>query len=346
MTHTTRIITAPSPGGPEALRVETRELAPARPGEVLIDVAAAGVNRPDVFERMGLYPPPPGAPEGLGLEVSGHVRETGEGVTHVRPGDPVVALTAGGGYADIARADAGCVLPAPEGVDLIHAAGLPETVFTVWSNVFDRARLQPGERFLVHGGASGIGTTAIQMAKAHGAHVIATAGTAEKCDLCRQLGADLALNYRTDDWVPAVKDFGGADVILDMVGGDYAARNLSVLNTDGRLVMIAFLQGARGARSDAGHAQASDAHRLHPAQPPGWRKGGDRQRRARSGLAMDRRRQAASRDRFGVCGGRRRQSPCPHGRHGACREDFADALTARLQTDVFIAARAGYKHGE
>jgi NADPH:quinone reductase len=245
MIHSTRIITAPVPGGPDALRIEARDLSPARPGEVLIDVAAAGVNRPDVFERMGLYPPPPGAPEGLGLEVSGHVRQTGEGVTHVRPGDPVVALTAGGGYSDVARADAGCVLPAPDGVDLVHAAGLPETVFTVWSNVFDRARLQPGERFLVHGGASGIGTTAIQMAKAHGAHVVATAGTEEKCDLCRQLGADLALNYRKEDWVQAVKDFGGADVILDMVGGDYAARNLSVLNTDGRLVMIAFLKGAR-----------------------------------------------------------------------------------------------------
>lgn len=245
MSLSTRIITAPSPGGPDALRVETRDLAPAGPGEVLIDVAAAGVNRPDVFERMGLYPPPPGAPEGLGLEVSGHVRETGAGVTHVKPGDPVVALTAGGGYADIARADAGCVLPAPAGLDIVDAAGLPETVFTVWSNVFDRARLQPGERFLVHGGASGIGTTAIQMAKAHGAHVITTAGTPEKCDLCRTLGADLALNYRSDDWVQAVKDFGGADVILDMVGGDYAARNLSALNMDGRLVMIAFLKGAR-----------------------------------------------------------------------------------------------------
>jgi len=245
MTHTTRIVTAPSPGGPDALRIETLELAPAGPGEVLIDVAASGVNRPDVFERMGLYPPPPGAPNGLGLEVSGHVREAGAGVSHVKPGDPVVALTAGGGYSDIARADAGCVLPTPDGVDLVHAAGLPETVFTVWSNVFDRARLQSGERFLVHGGASGIGTTAIQMAKAHGAHVIATAGSPEKCDLCRQLGADLALNYRSDDWVQAVKDFGGADVILDMVGGDYAARNLSVLNTDGRLAMIAFLKGAR-----------------------------------------------------------------------------------------------------
>lgn len=245
MIHSTRIITAPAPGGPDALRIETRDLSPAGPGEVLIDVVAAGVNRPDVFQRMGLYPPPPGAPEGLGLEVSGHVRETGGGVTHVRAGDAVVALTAGGGYADIARADAGCVLPAPPGLDLIDAAGLPETVFTVWSNVFDRARLQPGERFLVHGGASGIGTTAIQMAKAHGAFVIATAGSADKCDLCRALGADLVLNYRTEDWADAVRASGGADVILDMVGGDYAARNVSLLNLDGRLVMIAFLKGAQ-----------------------------------------------------------------------------------------------------
>ncbi|KAA5803746.1 NAD(P)H-quinone oxidoreductase [Alkalicaulis satelles] len=245
MSRRTRIITTPAPGGPDALKIETRELDPPGPGEVLIDVAAAGVNRPDVFERMGLYPPPPGAPEGLGLEVSGHVRETGEGVDHLRPGDAVVALAAGGGYADIARADMGCVLHAPQGVDLIHAAGLPETVFTVWTNVFDRARLQPGERLLVQGGASGIGTTAIQMAAAHGARIAATAGSEDKCALCRELGAELALNYRNDDWETALRESGGADVILDMVGGDYTARHLSLLNTEGRLVMIAFLKGAR-----------------------------------------------------------------------------------------------------
>jgi len=219
-------------------------LPPARPGEVLIDVAAAGVNRPDVFERMGLYPPPPGAPDGLGLEVSGTVRDAGQGAPFAK-GDRVVALVAGGGYADIARADAGSVLPAPEGVDLITAAGLPETVFTVFSNVFMTGNLKPGEAFLVHGGASGIGTTAIQMAKAHGARVFATAGSPEKCELAGALGADRVFNYQETDWAAGVKDAGGADVILDMVGGDYVGRNLSVLNTDGRLIFIAFLKGSR-----------------------------------------------------------------------------------------------------
>ncbi|MCR9129736.1 MAG: NAD(P)H-quinone oxidoreductase [Alphaproteobacteria bacterium] len=242
--HPTRIITAPEPGGPDALKIEERMLAPARPGEVLIDVAAAGVNRPDVFERMGFYPPPPGAPEGLGLEVSGTVREAGEG-TSFKAGDPVVALVAGGGYADIARADAGSVLPAPEGVDLVDAAGLPETVFTVFSNVFMTGGLKPGETFLVHGGASGIGTTAVQMAKAHGATVLATAGSEEKCALASSLGADQVFNHRETDWSAGVKEAGGADVILDMVGGDYIEKNLSVLNLDGRLIFIAFLKGAR-----------------------------------------------------------------------------------------------------
>lgn len=219
-------------------------LAPAGPGEVLIDVAAAGVNRPDVFERMGFYPAPPGAPEGLGLEVSGTVREAGEGVSYT-PGDKVVALVAGGGYSDIARADAGSVLPAPKGVDLVDAAGLPETVFTVFANVFMSGALKSGETLLVHGGASGIGTTAIQMAVANGSTVFATAGSDERCALIRELGARQAFNYKTDDWVRGVKDAGGAEVVLDMVGGDYIEKNLSVLNMDGRLVFIAFLGGSR-----------------------------------------------------------------------------------------------------
>lgn len=244
MAHRTRIVTAPQPGGPDALRIEERTLAPAGPGEVLIDVAAAGVNRPDVFERMGLYPPPKGAPEGLGLEVSGTVREAGEGAPF-KTGEKVVALVAGGGYADIARAKAGSVIAAPEGVDLVDAGGLPETVFTVWVNVFDRARLAPAEHFLVHGGTSGIGTTAIQMAKAQGAMVMTTAGTDEKCALALKLGADLAVNYKTGDWEGEVKAAGGADVILDMVAGDYVQKNLNVLRTDGRISTIAFLKGAR-----------------------------------------------------------------------------------------------------
>ena len=242
--HVTRIVTVPQPGGPDALRIEERRLEPAGPDEVLIDVAAAGINRPDVFERLGLYPPPPGAPDGLGLEVSGTVREAGDGVDF-KAGDKVVALLAGGGYADIARAKAASTLPAPAGVDLVKAGGLPETVFTVFANAFMAAGLQPGERFLVHGGASGIGTTAVQMAKAYGCTVAATAGSAEKCALVQSLGADAVFNYREDDWAGEVKAQGGADVVLDMVGGDYVEKNLSVLNADGRLSMIAFLKGSR-----------------------------------------------------------------------------------------------------
>lgn len=240
-----RIVTAPEPGGPEKLVVKQVELAPPAADEVLIDVAASGVNRPDVFERMGFYPAPEGAPEGLGLEVSGTVRAIGDEVTAYKPGDRVVALVSGGGYADVARAKMGNVLPAPDGVDLVNAAGLPETVFTVWTNVFDAGALQPGERFLVHGGVSGIGSTAIQMAKAHGAHVIATAGGADRAQACLELGANRAFDYHAEDWSAAIRDEGGADVILDMVGGDYVQKNLNCLNRFGRLVMIAFLKGSR-----------------------------------------------------------------------------------------------------
>jgi putative PIG3 family NAD(P)H quinone oxidoreductase len=243
--YATRIVTAPEPGGPDALRVEEITLDPPGPGEILIRIAAAGVNRPDVIERMGFYPPPSGAPKGLGLEVSGTVLALGEGVSGFDTGQSVCALVAGGGYADIARAPAGSVLPVPEDMDIIAAAGLPETVFTVWTNVFEAGALKPGERLLVHGGSSGIGTTAIQMAKAHGAIVTATAGSTDKCDICRRLGADHVFNYREDAWVEGVKAAGGADVILDMVGGDYVAKNLAVLNRFGRLVQIAFLKGSR-----------------------------------------------------------------------------------------------------
>jgi NADPH2:quinone reductase len=177
--------------------------------------------------------------------VSGTVRALGEGVTEFAIGDPVVALVSGGGYADVARAKAGSVLPAPDGVSLVDAAGLPETVFTVWTNVFDAGALKPGERFLVHGGASGIGTTAIQMAKAHGAYVIATAGGPDRAQLCRDLGADRAFDYHAEDWSAAISAEGGADVILDMVGGDYVQKNLNCLNRLGRIVMIAFLKGSR-----------------------------------------------------------------------------------------------------
>jgi NADPH2:quinone reductase len=214
-------------------------------GEILIKVAAAGVNRPDVLQRMGGYPPPPGAPNTMGLEVAGEVAALGAGVARWKLGDKVTALLGGGGYAEYARAPEGSVLPAPKGLSLEEAAGLPETVFTVWANVFESGALKPGEAFLVHGGASGIGTTAIQMAHAHGAaKIFATAGDDEKCRTCERLGAR-AINYRSEDWAAIVRAEGGVDVVLDMVGGEYVQKNLQALNMFGRCVQIAFLQGSR-----------------------------------------------------------------------------------------------------
>ena len=236
------------PGGPEVLEPVALPVPEPGTGELRIKVAAAGVNRPDVFQRMGMYPPPPGASELPGLEVSGVVDAIGEGVTRYRPGDAVVALLAGGGYAEHAIAPEATTLPAPEGIPLVDAAGLPETVFTVWSNVFERAYLDRGEWLLVHGGTSGIGTTAIQLARAFDAHVIATAGTDEKCRFCKELGADAAVNYRREDFVErvrAVTGGRGVDVVLDMVGGDYVPRNIAALAEGGRHVSIAFLKGPK-----------------------------------------------------------------------------------------------------
>lgn len=241
----TRIVIAERPGGPEVLTLHEIATPQPGPGQVLVKVAAAGVNRPDLLERMGLYPPPPGAPPGLGLEVSGEVAAVGAGVLGLAAGDRVCALLAGGGYGDFALAEEGAVLALPTGVDLRAAAGLPEAVFTVWANVFELGRLARGETLLVHGGASGIGVIAIQMAAALGARVLATAGTAEKCALCAALGAARAINYRADDFAAAVAAEGGADVILDMVGGPYVQKNLDSLKAGGRLVQIAYLQGAR-----------------------------------------------------------------------------------------------------
>ncbi len=235
-------------GGPEVLQQVERPRPTPGAGEVLIKVTAAGVNRPDVFQRLGLYPPPPGASDLPGLEVSGIVAETGTGVRRFRPGDKVVALLGGGGYAEYAVAPEVTTLPAPSGLPLEDAAGLPETVFTVWSNVFERAHLDRGEWLLVHGGASGIGTTAIQLAKAFDAHVIVTAGSDEKCRACEELGADRAINYRREDFVEGVHEATGGrgvDVVLDMVGGDYIPRNISCLADDGRHVSIAFLHGPK-----------------------------------------------------------------------------------------------------
>ena len=242
--ETMKCIEIPEPGGPEALKLGTRPVPEPGHGEILVKVASAGVNRPDVMQRQGVYPPPPGASDILGLEIAGTVAKVGAGVAEWREGDEVCALVTGGGYAEYCPAPAAQVLPVPEGVGLEHAGGLPETFFTVWTNVFDRAGLRAGERLLVHGGSSGIGTTAIQMASQLGARVFATAGSKEKCDACLALGAERAVNYREEDFVEALKEpTGGMDVILDMVAGDYVQKNISLLRPEGRLVHIAFLGG-------------------------------------------------------------------------------------------------------
>jgi putative PIG3 family NAD(P)H quinone oxidoreductase len=234
------------PGGPEMLVPGQRPVPRPGNGEVLIKVEAAAINRPDVLQRQGKYPPPPGAPDTLGLDVAGIVAAAAPDVAWPKVGDKVCALVAGGGYAEYAVAPAPQCLPVPKGLSMAEAASLPETYFTVWTNVFDRGRLQSGEIFLVHGGASGIGTTAIQLARALGSRVFATAGSAEKCAACEGLGAEKAVNYKTEDWVDIVRKASGGegvDVILDMVGGDYTPRNLELLRTDGRVVQIAFLRG-------------------------------------------------------------------------------------------------------
>jgi putative PIG3 family NAD(P)H quinone oxidoreductase len=236
------------PGPPENLVPGTLKLPVLAAGEVLLRVAAAGVNRPDVLQRTGKYPPPPGAPDTLGLEVAGEVVAAAPDVSWPRVGERVCALVAGGGYAQYAAAPALQCLPIPKGFSDIEAAALPETFFTVWTNVFQRGRLAAGEDFLVHGGASGIGTTAIQLAKAFGARVLATAGTPEKCAAVAKLGADRAIDYRREDFVEAVKAFTGGrgvDLILDMVGGDYFMRNIEACAVEGRIVQIAFLRGAK-----------------------------------------------------------------------------------------------------
>lgn len=248
MAKTMRVIEIRGAGGPEVLLPGERPVPEPGPGEVLLAVEAAGVNRPDVAQRQGIYPPPPGASDIPGLEVAGEVVALGPGVRRWRIGDRLAALVTGGGYAEFCTAHEDIALPVPEGLGMVEAAALPETVFTVWHNVFERGRLAAGETLLVHGGSSGIGTTAIQLARARGARVIATAGSAEKCAACLRLGADRAVNYRTEDFVAATAEATGgrgADVILDMVGGPYLARNLEAAAVEGRIVQIATLGGGR-----------------------------------------------------------------------------------------------------
>lgn len=234
-------------GGPDVIRIAEAPVPQPRPGKVLVEVVAAGVNRPDLMQRAGNYPPPPGESAVPGLEIAGHVVALGEGVTGLRLGEAICALVGSGGYAEYALADSALCLPVPHSLSPVEAAGIPETFFTVFDNVFTRGRLKAGEWILIHGGSSGIGSTAIQLAKAFGAVVVITAGSPEKCAFCRTLGAEHAIDYRTQDFVEEVQKIThkrGVDLILDMVGGSYVQRNLSILALEGRLVQIAFLQSS------------------------------------------------------------------------------------------------------
>ncbi len=235
-----------APGGPEVLKPEERDVPKPGESEILVKVAAAGINRPDVMQRKGQYPPPPGAPDIPGLEIAGEVAAVGGKVKRWKVGDKATALVAGGGYAEYCLADETVALPVPKGFSMVEAAALPETFMTVWHNVFQRGALKSGETILIHGGSSGIGTTAIMLAKAFGAKVIVTAGSPQKCAACKKLGADFAIDYKTQDFVAATKEATagrGADLILDMVGGDYAERNHDAAAVEGRIVQIATQQG-------------------------------------------------------------------------------------------------------
>lgn len=248
MTEWTRAVVAEGAGGPEVLKVVERPRPEPGEGQMLVRVHAAGINRPDVMQREGNYPPPPGASDVFGLELAGVVERLGPGVSGFAPGDRVMALVHSGAYADWAVVDAPVCLRVPDGMRLVDAAAVPETYFTVWSNLFERARLAPGETVLIHGGTSGIGTTAVQLAKAFGSTVIVTCGSDEKCASARKAGADHAINYRTEDFVARGRDLTdgkGPDVILDMVGGDYVQRNLDLCAVDGRISQIAFQHGSR-----------------------------------------------------------------------------------------------------
>jgi NADPH:quinone reductase len=243
--ETMNVIEISAPGGPEVLKAAERPVPQPKKGEVLVKVAAAGVNGPDLMQRRGLYPAPPGASDLLGLEIAGEIVAVHEDVRRWRVGDPVAALTNGGGYAQYCVADAEHCLHVPDGVELRDAAGLPETFFTVWSNIFTGAGLKAGETFLVHGGAGGIGTTAIQLGKAFGARVVATDSPEERCRICRELGADRVIDYRSDDFVEAVRELGGAHVILDIVGGPNIEKNFKAAAHDARIVQLAFALGSK-----------------------------------------------------------------------------------------------------
>ncbi len=331
-----RAVIAPNPGGPEVLTLVERPTPTPGPGEILIKVAAAGVNRPDVLQRLGGYHPPPGASDVLGLEVAGEIVALGEGVAMHIVGDEVTALIPGGGYAEYAIAHESNALPIPLGMRKVEAAAIPETFFTVWTNVFDRGALKRGEWLLVHGGASGIGTTAIMLAKAFGAKVIATVGADDKAAACKKLGADVVVNYRTQDFVAATREAtgDGANVILDMVGGDYVARNYAAAAMDARIVQIAFL---RGPTAQVGSAAADDEaarpYRLDAEAALGGREGGDRRVVTRKSLAAAGSRALPADHRFDLSARRGRQGPCADGGLDAFRQDRADDLDGALPAD-------------
>ena len=310
------------PGGPEVLKPVSRPVPVPGPRQVLLKVAFAGVNRPDALQRAGAYAPPPGASDLPGLEAAGEIAALGEGVTEFEVGERVCALLPGGGYAEYVATPAAHCLPVPAGLDLRQAACLPETFFTVWSNVFLRGGLQAGERFLVHGGSSGIGTTAIQLAHHFGARVFATAGSKDKCAVCADLGAERAINYRDEDFVAVLREAGGANLILDMVGGDYLPRNVKALADDGRLVQIAFLQGPK---VELNFAQVMTRRltitgsTLRPQTDLAKSRIADGLR-ARVWPLLELRADRSG-DGFGISAGRGGRRPCPHGNLGTYRQD-------------------------
>ena len=319
-----------APGGPQMLVPEPRPLPRLADGEVLVKVKAAGVNRPDVMQRQGHYPPPAGATDIPGLEIAGEIVALGPGATRWKLGDEVMALVVGGGYAEYCLAHESHALPVPRGLTPIEAAAIPETFFTVWHNAFERGRLRAGETLLVHGGSSGIGTAAIQLAKAFGARVVTTAGSAEKCDACSQLGADVAVNYKAQDFVAATKaatDGKGADVVLDMVGGDYIERNYEAAAVEGRIVQIAFQRQPEGHRRfPPHHAQTPHPYRLDPARALGPRQGRDRPRRRAARAAADRRREGEAGDRQHLSARAGVRRARPHGGERAHRQDRLGGL--------------------
>jgi putative PIG3 family NAD(P)H quinone oxidoreductase len=306
-----QVVEATDAGGPDVLKAARRAVPAPAGGEVLVRVAYAGVNGPDLMQRRGHYPPPKGASDLLGLEIAGEVIACGDGVSRWRPGDRVCALTNGGGYAEYCAALADHCLPIPEGLGPREAASLPETCFTVWSNIFMTARLAAGETFLVHGGAGGIGATAIQLGKAFGATIVATDSPAERCEFCRALGADRVIDYTQEDFVAVVREScGGADVILDIVGGPYVARNIKAAKPDGRIVQLAFALGAEVTVN----LMPVMLYRLNPAQPPRRLQDQGRARAGGQGLAAVRGGPPEDRGQPCAAVGRGRRCPLPDGK--------------------------------